>query len=163
MAASSKDAQNESESPIESDTVGSESRETTTPSHSRSNSSVSPPAWRVVFLSSKVRQSSVLNAAARSSVLFVSYKYDNTTLESLLLQAQQKLAGRKAESIAFLVHGQGSNSVICANDEQVNCFFLCAIPFVFIFKYKFLSFLYSEHYQGSCRQYLFQLQTCILE
>lgn len=119
MASSSKDAQNENEGQNESETALSERQENT--NHSRSNSAVSPPAWRVVFLSSKVRHTAVLNSAARSSVLFVPYKYDNSTLESLLLQAQQTLAGRKAESIAFLAHGQGSNMVICANDDQV-CF-----------------------------------------
>ena len=122
MASSSKDAQSEGENQneaVDSGTV-SESRETTTPNHSRSNSAVSPPAWRVVFVSSKLRHSTVLNSAARSSVLFVPYIYDNTTLESLLLQAQQKLNGRKAESIAFLVHGQGSNTVLCSHDDQVS-------------------------------------------
>lgn len=117
MASSSKDAQNENESQNDAESALSESQETK--SHSRSNSSVSPPAWRVVFLSSKVRHTAVLNSAARSSVLFVPYKYDNSTLESLLLQAQQTLAGRKAESIAFLAHGQGSNMILCANDDQV--------------------------------------------
>ena len=117
MASSSKDAENENESQNDTESALSESQETK--SHSRSNSSVSPPAWRVVFLSSKVRHTAVLNSAARSSVLFVPYKYDNSTLESLLLQAQQTLAGRKAESIAFLAHGQGSNMVLCANDDQV--------------------------------------------
>lgn len=117
MASSSKEAQNENESQNETESALSESQENR--SHSRSNSSVSPPAWRVVFLSSKVRHTAVLNSAARSSVLFVPYKYDNSTLESLLLQAQQTLAGRKAESIAFLAHGQGSNMVLCANDDQV--------------------------------------------
>jgi len=131
MASSSKDAQNESESQKEADTTLSESRETTTPSHSRSNSAVSPPAWRVVFLSSKVRHSSVLNSAARSSVLFVPYKYDNTTLESLFLQVQETLAGRKAESIAFIVHGQGSNTVLCANDDQVKRFSLFNILYFY--------------------------------
>ncbi len=118
MATSSKDAPNENEGQNDSETALSERQDNTT-SHSRSNSAVSPPAWRVVFLSSKVRHTAVLNSAARSSVLFVPYKYDNSTLESLLLQAQQTLAGRKAESIAFLAHGQGSNMVICANDDQV--------------------------------------------
>lgn len=117
MASSLKDVQNENESQNDAESALSDSQETK--SHSRSNSSVSPPAWRVVFLSSKVRHTTVLNSAARSSVLFVPYKYDNSTLESLLLQAQQTLAGRKAESIAFLAHGQGSNMVICANDDQV--------------------------------------------
>lgn len=122
MASSSKDAQSEGENQneaVDSGTV-SESRETTTPNHSRSNSAVSPPAWRVVFVSSKLRHSTVLNSAARSAVLFVPYIYDNTTLESLVLQAQQKLNGRKAESIAFLVHGQGSNTVLCSHDDQVS-------------------------------------------
>lgn len=117
MASSSKEAQNENESQNETESALSESQENR--SHSRSNSSVSPPAWRVVFLSSKVRHTAVLNSAARSSILFVPYKYDNSTLESLLLQAQQTLAGRKAESIAFLAHGQGSNMVLCADDDQV--------------------------------------------
>jgi len=117
MASSLKDVQNENESQNDAESALSESQETK--GHSRSNSSVSPPSWRVVFLSSKVRHTAALNSAARSSVLFVPYKYDNSTLESLLLQAQQTLAGRKAESIAFLAHGQGSNMVLCANDDQV--------------------------------------------
>lgn len=115
MAASSNEAQNDTESQKEVDNLPSESFN----SHSRSNSSVSPPVWRLVFVSSKVRQSSVLNAAARSSVIFLPYKYDNTTLDSLLLQVQETLNGRKVESIAFLVHGQGSNTVLCSNDDQV--------------------------------------------
>lgn len=125
MATSSKEAQNENESQKEADTSPSESREIGTPNHSRSNSAVSPPTWRLVFLSSKLRQATVLNSAARSSVLIVPYKYDSTTLDSLLNQAQQILSGRKAESIAFLLHGQGSNTVLCSNDDQVKCF-----PFV---------------------------------
>ncbi|XP_029199657.2 uncharacterized protein LOC114964483 isoform X1 [Acropora millepora] len=115
MAASSNEAQNDTESQKEVDNLPSESFN----SHSRSNSSVSPPVWRLVFVSSKVRQSAVLNAAARSSVIFLPYKYDNTTLDSLLLQAQETLNGRKVESIAFLVHGQGSNTVLCSNDDQI--------------------------------------------
>ena len=77
------------------------------------------PSWRVTFLSSKVRHSSILNSAKRSSVLFVPYKYENSTLESLFLQAQQTLNGGKAESIAFLAHGQGSNMLLCASGDQV--------------------------------------------
>ena len=125
MAASSNEAQNDTESQKEVDNLPSESFN----SHSRSNSSVSPPVWRLVFVSSKVRQSAVLNAAARSSVIFLPYKYDNTTLDSLLLQAQETLNGRKVESIAFLVHGQGSNTVLCSNDDQV---ILCFLFWVFI-------------------------------
>lgn len=122
MASSPKDAQNENETQNDAENTLSERQEST--SHSRSNSAISPPAWRVVFLSSKVRHSTVLNSAARSSVLFVPYKYDSSTLESLLTQAQQTLSGRKAESIAFMAHGQGTNMVLCANDDQVQRIFL---------------------------------------
>lgn len=117
MASSPKEAQNENETQNDAENTLSDRQDGT--NHSRSNSAISLPAWRVVFLSSKVRHSTVLNSAARSSVLFVPYKYDSSTLESLLTQAQHILAGRKAESIAFMAHGQGSNMFICANDDQV--------------------------------------------
>ena len=117
MASSPKEAQNENETQNDAENTLSDRQDGT--NHSRSSSAISLPAWRVVFLSSKVRHSTVLNSAARSSVLFVPYKYDSSTLESLLTQAQHILAGRKAESIAFMAHGQGSNMFICANDDQV--------------------------------------------
>ena len=82
MASSPKEAQNENENQNDAENSLSERQDGS--SHSRSNSAISPPAWRVVFLSSKVRHSSVLNSAARSSVLFVPYKYDSSTLESLV-------------------------------------------------------------------------------
>lgn len=113
MAASSNELQNDTNGQKETDNPLSESSN----SHSRSNSSVCPPVWRVVFVSSKVRQVAVLNSAARSSVIILSYKFDNTTLDSLLLQAKETLNGRKAESIAFLVHAQGTG--LCSNDDQV--------------------------------------------
>ena len=146
MASSLKEAQNDTENQKEADTSSSESREATTPNHSRSNSSVSPPSWRLVFLSSKVRQSAVLNSAARSSVLFVPYKYDNNTLESLLLQAQHVLSGRKAASIAFLVHGQGSNTVLCSNDDQVMGFASVHFIYLYFLNLKLMFFNCSKHY-----------------
>lgn len=143
MAASSNEAQNDTESQKEVDNLPSESFN----SHSRSNSSVSPPVWRLVFVSSKVRQSAVLNAAARSSVIFLPYKYDNETLDSLLLQAQETLNGRKVESIAFLVHGQGSNTlntVLCSNDDQVILCFCLGIYYYFLC-HKFAVFQFSVY------------------
>lgn len=75
--------------------------------------------WRLVLLSSKIRQSSVLSSATRSGVRILSYKYDSTTLESLLVQVQQTLGEKRAESIAFIANGQQGTLQLCTTGEQV--------------------------------------------
>jgi hypothetical protein len=75
--------------------------------------------WRLVLLSSKIRQSSVLSSATRNGVRILPYKYDNTTLESILSQAQQSLGDKKAESIALIANGQQGTLQLCATGDQV--------------------------------------------
>lgn len=75
--------------------------------------------WRLVLLSSKIRQSSVLSSATRSGVRILSYKYDSTTLESLLVQVQQTLGEKRAESIAFIANGQQGTLQLCTTGEKV--------------------------------------------
>lgn len=89
--------------------------------------------WRLVLLSSKIRQSSVLSSATRSGVRILSYKYDSTTLESLLVQVQQTLGEKRAESIAFIANGQQGTLQLCTTGEQVRKLYWSNSLFYFIF------------------------------
>lgn len=109
-------------------------------SRSRTNSASNPPCWRLVLLSSKIRQASVLNNSSLSGVSICSYKFETTSLESLLVDAQQTLNGRRVNSIAFVAQGQQGTMNVCSNNEVTylywheclysyslfcNCSFLC--------------------------------------
>lgn len=101
--------------------------------------------WRLVLLSSKIRQSSVLSSATRSGVRILSYKYDSTTLESLLGQVQQTLGEKRLESIAFIANGQQATLQLCASGEQVcDIDNLCFIYFLF----HFLLLIYQDDLFG---------------
>lgn len=84
-----------------------------------SSSSGSSPA-RVVVLSSKIRQSSLLNSSLRSGVQIVPYIHDNTSsLESLFQLIDQTTASKKFESVSFVANGQAGTLQLCSNSEQV--------------------------------------------
>lgn len=83
-----------------------------------SRGSASETTWRVVLLSSKIRQSSTLTSAAKRGVIIVPYKYDATTMESLLLQTQQILADKKADSLAIIASGQQGSIQLVANADS---------------------------------------------
>lgn len=58
---------------------------------------------RFVVLSSKVRQSAVLNSSLKSGVQLVPFIYDSTpSLESLFQLIEQTTASKKFESVAFI-------------------------------------------------------------
>lgn len=73
---------------------------------------------RVVLLSSKIRQSSTLTSSARKGVEIIPYKYDTTTLESLLLQTQKILGDKKADSVAIIASGQPGSLQLVANTDN---------------------------------------------
>ncbi|XP_048580556.1 uncharacterized protein LOC5518663 isoform X2 [Nematostella vectensis] len=75
--------------------------------------------WRLVLLSSKIRQSSTLSAAARTGVLVSQYKYESSTLETILAQAQNVLSGRKVASVAIIANGQSGTFQLTASADQV--------------------------------------------
>lgn len=77
--------------------------------------------WRLVLLSSKIRQSTTLTSASKRGVKIVPYKCDTCTLDSLLAQAQQALGERKVDSIAIITTGQQSSIQLVANAEKVSC------------------------------------------
>ena len=60
----------------------------------------------LVIISSRVKQYSSLGKIINPGVVTIAYNYDNTDLHNLLKLIGDKLKGRKALSIALVVHGQ---------------------------------------------------------
>lgn len=88
----------------------------------RTNSSSSSGASnaRIVVLSSKTRQSALLNSSLRSGVQIVPYIHDNTSsLESLFQLIEQTTASKKFESVSFIANGQPGTLQLCSNSDQV--------------------------------------------
>ena len=76
-----------------------------------------PP--RLLIVSSKIRNSSVMSAAVLSNIVFLQYKYESTTLDSLLTAIAQQLGTRKVDSVAFICNGNTNNINITGKDEKV--------------------------------------------
>lgn len=60
----------------------------------------------LVIISNRVKQYSSLGKIINPGVVTIAYNYDNTDLHNLLKLIGDKLKGRKALSIALVVHGQ---------------------------------------------------------
>ena len=96
-------------------------RSNRTRTNSSSSSGSSGP--RVVVLSSKIRQSAVLNSSLRAGVQIVPFIHDNTSsLESLFQLIEQTTASKKFESVSFIANGQLGTLQLCSNAEQVSEF-----------------------------------------
>ena len=60
----------------------------------------------LIIMSSRVKRSSTLEALANPGVAVVRYDYEATSLTELLRLVGDRLKGRRALSIALVVHGQ---------------------------------------------------------
>lgn len=60
----------------------------------------------LVIISTRVKQYGSLLKLTNPGVIVLVYDYDTTDVQTLLKMVSDKLKGRKALSIAFVVHGQ---------------------------------------------------------
>ena len=74
---------------------------------------------RLVIVSWKIRQFSVLTKAAKSNVYIFQYKSD-ASLNSILSQAKDLLSGHKAVSLAFVGHGNPGTLFVSGSDKILN-------------------------------------------
>ena len=72
---------------------------------------MSPP---LVIISSRVKSATTLANCVNPGVAVVKYSYEATSLAKLLQQVGEKLKGRRALSVALLMHGQPGYFKICS-------------------------------------------------
>ncbi len=75
---------------------------------------------RVLVVSSAIDDAVVLAEAARDNVITVTYDAETADLDTILTDIQDALAGEKADSIAFAVHGTEAGNFILARNQVVS-------------------------------------------
>lgn len=80
---------------------------------------ISPDKWRLVIVSSKIRNISSIRHALHSSVILVPYNYDSLTLDDLESQINLTLTGRKVLSAAFILSCSGAALQLVAKEEKI--------------------------------------------
>ncbi|XP_013390784.1 uncharacterized protein LOC106159131 [Lingula anatina] len=74
---------------------------------------------RLLIVSSKVKNSSLMQSALLPNVTIVQYKYENSTLDSILGLVAQSLGSKKVESIALIMHSTGRCIHLCGVEEKL--------------------------------------------
>lgn len=75
----------------------------------------------LVLISSRIKSSSALSGCVNTGVVVVRYTYDSTSLAKLLQSVASKMKGRRALSIAFLMHGNSNSLKICSQKVYYTC------------------------------------------
>lgn len=68
----------------------------------------------LVLISSRVKSPKALSGCVSTGVVVVRYTYESTSLTKLLQLIGSKMKGRRALSIAFLMHGNSSSLKVCS-------------------------------------------------
>lgn len=84
--------------------------------------SASSSVYRLVVVSSKIRQPTALQTASLNGVSILIYQQDAEDLNTLLLKIKEACSRNKPASIAFLAHGHPGSMVLCSlRGEKVSC------------------------------------------
>lgn len=75
---------------------------------------VNTTVYRLVVVSSKIRQPAALETAALKGVKLLIYQHDGENLDTLLSRIQAASSPEKPVSMAFLAHGHPGSMVLCS-------------------------------------------------
>ncbi|KAL4216374.1 hypothetical protein ACF0H5_024101 [Mactra antiquata] len=74
---------------------------------------------RLVIVSSRMRNTSTIRHALQPNVVFVQYKYYNSTLEGILDLVSRSLGQAKCTSVAFILSCSGLSIQLCGKEDKV--------------------------------------------
>ena len=74
--------------------------------------------YRLVVVSSKIRQPAALKTAALEGVILLIYEHDGENLDTLLDQIKTASSPKKPVSMAFLAHGHPGSMVLCSGQGE---------------------------------------------
>lgn len=75
---------------------------------------VNTTVYRLVVVSSKIRQPAALEGAALKGARLLIYQHDGENLDTLLSRIQAASSPEKPVSMAFLAHGHPGSMVLCS-------------------------------------------------
>ena len=84
------------------------------------------PTSRLLLLSNKIKNHSLVAGSLLPGVKLVQYKYESGSLESILNQVTQALNGCQVETIACVLHTKPGSILLCTNGEDKEVRRICS-------------------------------------